>query len=219
MKKSDILEHYRKRRDKIESRLQEFREFRDADEKRKFLELTFVILTSRTDAEKSWEAALELEEKGKLLAGEPDEVRSILEEKGVQYADDKSKYIAENREMLSQPTLSNPEKRLKISSRIDPEDLESSRRWLAENVSGIGWKGASHFLRNIGYGDNFAIISGHILDAMVQLGLSETSEPPSSRDEYLEKEKRLREFAEDTGIDIKALDLVFWSMKTGQVFK
>lgn len=219
MKRSDIEKQYEEQKEEIESRLEEFHELRDAPEERKFLELVFVILTSQTKAEKAWEAAKQLESQDLLTSGNDECIQQVLEEQDVQYAKEKASYIIENYENLSQPTLADPERKLKISNRIDVEDLDSSRDWFAENVKGISWKGASHFLRNIGYGNGFAIISSHIIDTMQELGLVEAAEPPRNREEYLELEERLQEFAEDTGIDIEALDLVLWSMKTGEVFK
>jgi N-glycosylase/DNA lyase len=219
MKKSEVLEHYQEKQQEIESRLEEFRELRDSDEPRKFLELVFVILTSQTGAEKSWEATSELERRDLLTSGDEDSIKKILEKHSVQYADEKASYIVDNYENLSQPTLTDPEKKLKISEKIKAEDLDSSREWFAENVKGIGWKGASHFLRNIGYGDSFAIISSHIIDVMAEIGLLENPKPPGNMEEYLEMEKRLNEFSEEIGIDIQALDLVLWSMRTGEVFK
>jgi len=35
----------------------------------------------------------------------------------------------------------------------------------------------------------------------------------------MKQEETMRELAEELGIDIQALDLVLWSMETGEVFK
>ncbi|EGQ43831.1 MAG: hypothetical protein J07AB43_04970 [Candidatus Nanosalina sp. J07AB43] len=121
--------------------------------------------------------------------------------------------------MLSQPTLTDSKHSLKINSRIDEEDLEKTRRWFAENIKGISWKGSSHFLRNIGYGNGFAIISSHISSQMYELGLTKNPNPPDTYRRYVNQEQKLKEFSEDIGIDIKALDLVLWSMRTGEIFK
>lgn len=219
MKKSEIKKQYREKREEIDSRLKEFKDLRDSSEERKFLELTFVLLTSRTGAEKAWEAANKLQSSDLLLSGGTGDIEQILDEHEVQYPENKAEFIVENREKLSQPTLADPEKKLKISDRIDAEDLDSSRRWFVENVKGISWKGASHFLRNIGYGNSFAIISSHIAGQLYELELKEDPDPVDNEEEYLELEQRLQELSEDLGIDIKALDLVLWSMKTGKVFR
>jgi N-glycosylase/DNA lyase len=219
MKRKEIRDHYENNREEIESRLEEFRNLRDAPEDRKFLELVFVILTSQTEAQNAWKAAKALKNKDSLLSGNPEDIDTVLERNEVRYAEEKAIYIVQNREELSQPTLRNPERQLKISEKIDQDELDSSRAWFAENVSGISWKGASHFLRNIGYGNGFAIVSSHIIGVMNELGLTESTEPPSGREKYLEVEERIQELAEELDIDVKALDLVLWSMRTGEVFK
>lgn len=219
MKKREILEHYKENRDQIESRLEEFRSLRDSSEKRKFKELVFVIFTSQTEAEKAWSATEKLDEKDLLLEGSRESIARILEHEDIQYSKDKSSYLVENRENLSQPTLQTPEKSLKITGKIDPENLEESRRWFAENVKGMSWKGSSHFLRNIGYGNSFAIISGHIAAQIYELGITESAEQPGKEEDYLKTEEKIREFSSEIGIGVKELDLVLWSMKTGDIFK
>ena len=219
MNRTGILEHYTENREEIESRLEEFRSLRDSSEDRKFKELVFVIFTSQTKAEKAWQAAEKLDEKDLLLNGSEEEIVEILKQEEIQYSQNKASYLVENRENLSQPTLENPEKGLKISGKIVHENLEESRKWFAENVKGISWKGSSHFLRNIGYGDSFAIISGHIATQIYELGITEAPELPENKEEYLKTEKKIRDFSREIGIEVQKLDLVLWSMKTGEIFK
>ncbi|MFQ3275012.1 MAG: N-glycosylase/DNA lyase [Candidatus Nanohaloarchaea archaeon] len=219
MKAEKVKENYRDRKEEIEKRLSEFDELRDENDYRLFMELVFVILTSQTEAQKAWKATEELDDKNLLIEGNKEQIAKVLERNGVQYEKSKADYIIENREQLSQPTLSNPTNELKLREKLDEENLEKTRKWLVDNISGISWKGASHFLRNIGYGDSFAIISTHIVSQMYELGVIGESENPANREEYLKMEEELNEFAEEIGIEIKALDLVLWSMKTGEVFK
>jgi len=219
MNKQDIFEHYESKKGEIESKLNSFEDLRYSSEERKFKELVFVILSSQTRAEKAWEACNTLEKQDLLLNGSEEDLEQVLLEEDVSYPENKSKYIVSNREMLSQPTLQDPERGLKISQKIDEENLEDSRAWFAKNVKGISWKGASHFLRNIGYGNSFGIISSHIAVQMNEIGLIKSPEPPKTKEEYLKQEEVLQEFAENIGIDVKALDLVLWSAKTGEIFK
>ena len=219
MERSDIENHYRENRREIESRLESFESLKDSGEERKFKKLVFVILTTQTDAEKAWEATETLEKKNLLYKRKKKKISTILEAEGIQYAEEKSGYIVENRESLSQPTLADPERKLKISQKIDESNLKQSREWFAENVKGMSWKGSSHFLRNIGYGDDFAIISGHIINVLHELGILETLEPPSGKKEYLEIENKFQDLAENLETGAKELDLVLWSMRTGKIFK
>ncbi|MFB6208819.1 MAG: hypothetical protein ABEJ56_01625 [Candidatus Nanohaloarchaea archaeon] len=219
MKREDLMEQYRERRKEIDSRLEDFEKLRQASDIRMFKELVFVILTSQTEAEKAWEATGELDDRGLLDEGGEQRIAEVLRDHDVSYEENKSSYIVENRKKLSQPTLDDPSGELKLKNRIDPENLEKTRKWLVDSVSGISWKGASHFLRNIGYGNGFAIISSHILKVMSQLDLIESPSAPENREEYMEYEEKLRRLSEELGIDIKALDLVTWSLRTGEVFK
>jgi N-glycosylase/DNA lyase len=94
------------------------------------------------------------------------------------------------------------------------------RDWLAQEsrIKGLGYKEASHFLRNIGF-KGHAILDKHVLRCLADLGLVETAKPPTSRANYLKLEEMLAAFARDVGIDFDELDLVLWSMKTGEVLK
>jgi thermostable 8-oxoguanine DNA glycosylase len=53
----------------------------------------------------------------------------------------------------------------------------------------------------------------------MDLKVVETPKPPATRERYLETEDRLRSFARQVKIDFDELDLVLWSMKTGEVLK
>lgn len=219
MKRKQLQRHYSENRKEVDRRLKEFKGLRNAKEKRLFQELVFVILSSQTSAEKSWKAAKELAKRNLLMQGSREEIAEILRENNVQYEENKASYILENRKDLSQPTLSNPEKGLKLKQRIKPEDLDSTREWFVENIKGISWKGASHFLRNIGYGNSFAIVSNHVLKVLAELDVIEKADQPSKKEQYLEIEEEVQELAEEVGIEIQALDLVIWSLRTGEVFK
>lgn len=218
MELEGIKQQYREEKEVIEQRLEEFSELRDASEYRLFKEFVFVILTSQTSAKKAWEAAEQLDSQDLLLDGDRSEIAEVLRDNEVQYEENKASYIVENRQTLSQPTLQDPTNELKISYKIDENNLEKTRRWMVENLQGVGWKAASHFLRNIGY-SNLAIVSGYISEDLAELGLTESAQQPGNEDEYLEAEEKMRKLAEELEISVEALDLVLWSMETGEVFK
>src|SRR5437773_34725 len=50
-------------------------------------------------------------------------------------------------------------------------DPKGARAWLVREVDGLGWKEASHFLRNIGRGDGLAILDRHILRNLMRHGV------------------------------------------------
>ncbi|HET7318080.1 MAG TPA: hypothetical protein VFK23_02975, partial [Nitrospirota bacterium] len=97
---------------------------------------------------------------------------------------------------------------------------DARRDFLAKNkrIKGIGYKEASHFLRNIGY-SGYAILDKHIVNSLCDLGVIKTRKPPSGRDEYLTIERSMMRFAKKLGIDMDHLDLLLWSRKTGEILK
>jgi len=219
MTPADIQKHYEENREEIQDRLEEFRNLKESNDYRLFMELCFVILTSQSSAKNAWKAVEQLDDQNFLLEGDTSEIAEVLKQNEIQYEENKAGYLVENREFLSQPTLNNPTKELKIKEKLDLNDLEKTREWLVENIIGLSWKGGSHFLRNIGYGDNFAIVSSYISKTLFKLELIEEAELPKNKEKYLEQEEKVRELAEEVGISIQALDLVLWSMETGEIFK
>lgn len=219
MKQRDLLEHYKENRDEINSRLEEFQALRTASDERLFKELTFVILTSQSSAKNSWNAANRLDKEELLTDPERTEIENILELNDIRFEERKSQYITENFSFLSQPTFSDSSTDLKIQSRIKPNNLDKTRKWVVENIKGVSWKGASHFLRNIGFGNDFAILSEHSLSVLSDLGAINSVTPPSTRKEYLETEKQVQDFSKEIGMEIQALDLTVWSYRTDEVFK
>jgi N-glycosylase/DNA lyase len=94
------------------------------------------------------------------------------------------------------------------------------RDWLAQEkqIKGLGYKEASHFLRKIGL-KGHAILDKHVLRCLTDLKVVENPKPPTTRARYLATEDKLRTVAQDLKIDFDELDLVLWSMKTGEVLK
>ena len=98
--------------------------------------------------------------------------------------------------------------------------MHERRDWLAQTkqIKGLGYKESSHFLRNIGY-RGYAILDKHILNSMAELGFIDDPKPPSNRTRYLATEVLLKQFADNLEIDFDELDLVLWSIKTGEILK
>ncbi len=218
MNREEVIDHYKENREEIESRLQQFKNLREASDRRLFQELSFVIFSSQSSAENAWNSATEIGEEG-LLEYSEERIADILHGNNVQYDGNKASYIVENRENLSQPTLTDPTRSLKLKNKIKPGDLEKTREWLVDNIKGLSWKGGSHFLRNIGYGDSFAILSTHTVSVLGSLNVIKATKLPKNKEQYMEMEEKVQEFSREIEIDIEALDLVLWSVKTGEVFK
>ena len=94
------------------------------------------------------------------------------------------------------------------------------RDWLAQEkqVKGLGYKEASHFLRNVGV-KGHAILDKHVMRCLAEIGVVDSATPPQTRKKYLEVEQQLIRFAKEIRVDFDELDLVLWSMKTGEILK
>lgn len=161
---------------------------------------------------------MKLDELGILSEGTEEELEEVIGKFEISYERSKSEYLVKARKNLSQPTLADTSGELKLKSSM-PEDDEKARDWLVEQVPGISWKGASHFLRNMGICFEFGIASTHSLSVLSELGKLESAKPPGSKKDYLEFEEKTEELASEVGTSPGKLDLVLWSMKTGEVFK
>ena len=96
-------------------------------------------------------------------------------------------------------------------------DQEGLREWIVKNVRGLGYKEASHFLRNIGF-DDYAIIDFHIVDILTDHKI--IKKPKTlTKGKYLEIEDLLRNLANKTGLTLAELDLYLWYMETGKILK
>ncbi|MEN3058192.1 MAG: N-glycosylase/DNA lyase [Candidatus Methanosuratincola petrocarbonis] len=94
----------------------------------------------------------------------------------------------------------------------------AAREWLVENVKGLGYKEASHFLRNVGRKD-VAIIDRHILRFLHQKGLISSIPRTLSRRRYLSIERLLSAISSALGVSLAELDLYLWYAMTGKVLK
>ncbi len=111
---------------------------------------------------------------------------------------------------------------LRLRERLEAfgEDREARRDFFARNpgIKGIGYKEASHYLRNIGY-RGYAILDKHILNTLHAYGIVDSPRPPGTKKNYLRIEEDMRKFAETIKIDFDELDLLLWSNKTGEILK
>ena len=199
--------------DEIRSRLGEFNQlWKTGSEEDIFAELVFCILTPQSKAESCWAAVENLLSKKLSLKGDKNQIARELG--GARFKYKKAEYIIEARKQFSL------DGRISIKSQIGQfSDGHDTREWLVQNVKGIGYKEASHFLRNIGFGENLAILDRHVLKNLKLLGIIEEIPTSLPGRRYLPIEKRMKEFAEDVKIPMEHLDLVLWYRDTGKLFK
>jgi len=199
----DVKEEYEKRKFEIQGKLEEFAGNRDLNKEDLFLELCFCLSTPQSKAEMA-EKVIDNKNKQLLIYGSEKEVANLL--RGfVRFHNNKACYIVKARKFIDVLTTL-------------PEDAEAARKFLVNNIKGLGMKEASHFLRNIGY-RNVCIIDNHVTNCLCELKVLPNKKKPSSRKQYLEVEQKMKAYSKKMGIDVDELDLVFWSSKTGKIIK
>ncbi len=175
-------------------------------------ELVFCIFTANASARMGLRSVAAV--KDLLQSGTREELASILN--GVhRFPNARAAYIASTRDFLESDC------KLCLKEKLDSfSDSFERRDWLAQTkaIKGLGYKEASHFLRNIGY-RGYAILDKHILNSMAELGFISDPKPPANRTRYLATEVLLKQFADNLEIDFDELDLVLWSIKTGEILK
>ncbi len=208
----DLRKLYDERREAIQARLLDFRQILQRSEEEVFAELCFCLLTPQSSAKTCWTAVTRLREKDLLLKGSHQELEPLLN--NVRFNESKAQYIVHARNTFS----THGELRVKpqLASFYNPFEL---REWLVENVKGLGYKEASHFLRNVGRGEEFAILDRHILRNLAQLRVIPEIPVSLTKKRYLEIEEKVRRFSKEIGIPMADLDLLLWSKETGWIFK
>lgn len=207
-----LKELHRKLEDIVEVRLREFDQlWLDADEERLFEELVFCLLTPQSRARSCWAAVEKLSSMGELRCPYQDRIQTKL--KGVRFSRRKAEYICMARELLTVDGM------LSVRARIDPENPFQTREWLVGNVKGMGYKEASHFLRNIGLGRDLAILDRHILKSLFRFEVIPDIPKSLSRSRYLQIEAAMSDFSRSIDIPMAHLDMVLWYMGAGEVFK
>jgi N-glycosylase/DNA lyase len=209
---SEIKKVYSKFKKEIESSLNSFKKIgKKATPEELFTELAFCILTPQSKAKFCWEAILEMQKKGILLNGTKKALNKELQK--VRFKNKKTEYLFEARSKFFSRNNSIYSNIKKSKSPI------ILREYLVKNVKGIGWKEASHFLRNIGLGSEVAILDRHIIRNLIELGILEEYPKNLSEKKYREIEGKMKKLSKNLNIPMDILDHVFWAKETGEVFK
>ncbi|HOP09194.1 MAG TPA: N-glycosylase/DNA lyase [Candidatus Methanofastidiosa archaeon] len=196
----------------IEERLEEFgRIWRYGGSEDVLVELLFCILTPQSNAHRCWSIISDLKGQGNIMTIGRDELAHVLG-KGARFKNNKSRYFVDARTMFTE----GPDIKTVLEGFTDPCQ---ARTWLVDNIKGIGYKEASHFLRNIGWGSDMAILDRHILRNLVSGGALEDIPKSMGPRKYCEIESKMKEFSDKVGIPMDHLDLLFWYMEKGEIFK
>jgi N-glycosylase/DNA lyase len=171
-----------------------------------FSELCYCILTANSKAA----IALRIQEclgVNSFLAMRGQDLAKMFRQLGQRFYNLKSKYIVRAREFHNIRSLL-----------LEFPNPHEKRAWLAANVLGIGYKEASHFLRNIGELD-LAILDIHVIRVLTNHNIFKNIRRPISKETYLACERALRSFSKNINMSIGELDLYIWYMDTGEILK
>ncbi len=208
----DLALLYEKISPTIQQRLRQFKETYQKGDLFIIWELIFCLLTPQSKARTCWKAVERLKDMSILSSPSPKMILSVLE--GVRFKYRKSEYVAEAIEKFS-PLQ---EKSLKEMLEEHPS-IKEKREFLVKEIKGIGMKEASHFLRNIGLGEDIAILDRHILKNLKGYGVIAKIPSSLGKKRYEEIEEHMRKFSHKIGIPMDHLDLLLWYKETGEVFK
>ena len=210
----ELQASYRAKRAAIQARLAEFTAIgRAGDDALLFEELVFCIFTAGASARMGLNSVARV--RRYLLSARHARLERLLVG-AHRYPRARSRYIVHTRHYLKR------ECGLRLREHLASfgNDAEARRDFFARNpgVKGIGYKEASHYLRNIGY-CGYAILDKHILRTLHECGVIDSPHPPATKKKYLAVEDGMRKFAADIRINFDELDLLLWSNKTGEILK
>ena len=210
-----VVATHRTRRKEIRKRLGEFQEvWHRGSDARLWEELAYCIFTAGASARMGLDSVDAV--RPLLLNGGSDAMTTALKKAGAhRFPVARPQYIVVTRDYFRAEFDMKLRKRLRSFS--DPFER---RDWLAQEkqVKGLGYKEASHFLRNVGV-KGHAILDKHVMRCLCEVGVVDAPKPPSTRTKYLAVEQELIRFAREIKVDFDELDLVLWSMKTGEILK
>lgn len=212
MMDEELLRKYARRKGEIKQRLSHFESVGKKGGKTLFEELAFCILTPQSKAFSCDGAIREMKAKNLLFDGDIPSIRAVLSKK-TRFHNKKAEYLVAAREKFAKDGFHY------LQALTFSGTEAAARQLLLKEVKGIGWKEASHYLRNVGRGNGIAILDRHILKNLVKhraIGALPKSLTPKR---YLEIEKEMEKFCKKAGIPMSHLDLLFWAEETGKVFK
>jgi len=191
--------------DLVKKRIQEFERVGGGEDSL-FKELCFCILTANFKAEEGMRIQEALGDD--FLKLKEDKLVERLRQLGYRFPRTRARYIIEARRFYG-----------KLAETLAGfKAAEETREWLVENVMGLGYKEASHFLRNVGIKD-VAIIDRHILRFLEEKELMKEVPKSLNRAKYIKLEKLLSAIANKLGLSLGELDLYIWFTRTGKVLK
>lgn len=198
----------------IEKRIKEYKEiWQKGNNKDVYCELAFCILTPQSKARNAWKAITQLRDNGLLFDGTEEEILPYLNI--VRFNKTKAKNLCLLREQMKD------EKGNYITRDFfnSFSNMGEAREWIVKNIRGMSYKEGSHFLRNVGFAEEFAILDRHILRNLVRLEVIDELPKTMTPKIYKEIERKMINYCKEVEIPMENMDLLLWYLEAGEIFK
>ncbi len=197
----EIRLHYNK---KINDRIVDFMNVGKSDNRSLFIELSFCILTANTSAEMGIKTQKYIMDG--FIEYDLDKLKDELKKIKYRFYNKRSDYIVNARFVMDD-----------LKELLSSNDKNYVREYLVNNIKGIGYKEASHFLRNTGIFD-FAILDKHIMETMMNYNYIDNVKL-NSKNDYLETEEIFNRIAKSYKLKPGIFDLYLWKIATNKILK
>lgn len=205
----EIYSIYVNIKERIKKRVEEFKNiWNNGTNKDLFLEMAFCLFTPQSKALSADKALKNIINKGLLYSNDERVISNELNI--VRFKNNKAKYFIIARDKYLNQS---------IREIINPENIFETREYLVKNVIGYGYKEASHFLRNIGFVEDIAILDRHILKNLVLLNVIKEIPHTINGKIYKDIETKFKEFSFKINIPFSHLDFILWYKETKEIFK
>ncbi|MCX7795474.1 MAG: N-glycosylase/DNA lyase [bacterium] len=190
----------------VEERISQFKVLGSyGSEEELFSELSFCVLTANWSANGGIKAQDRIGILG-FVNYSQDELAGILSDLGHRFPHKRAEFIVKNRYLIGK------------LREITSLSLLEARKELVKEAKGIGWKEASHFLRNIGRLE-VAILDRHILKVLNEVNLIDEVPKGWTEKRYLYIEERFKELSSAFNKLPGETDLYIWYLIKGKVEK
>ena len=199
-----FIQRFQESKEKIDKHLEKYDEIDTKNREQLFEELAFCLLTPQSKARSADQAIQSLKENNLLFKGTPEQLEPHL--KRIRFHITKAQRIVEAREKFQ-------------NFKFNFSNIEELRHKIVQTFKGLGYKEASHYLRNIGHGRDLAILDRHILKNLVNMNLIEEIPKNLTPKKYFEIENTMKIFCKNNKMSMGHIDLILWSTETGEMFK
>jgi N-glycosylase/DNA lyase len=199
-----FIKRFQESKEKIDKHLEKYDEIDTENREQLFEELAFCLLTPQSKARSADQSIKALKEHKLLLNGTPEQLEPHL--KRIRFHITKAKRIVEAREKFQ-------------NFEFNFNNIEELRHKIVQTFKGLGYKEASHYLRNIGHGRDLAILDRHILKNLINMGLIKEIPKTLTPKKYFEIENTMKTFCKNNEMSMGHIDLILWSTETGEMFK